>query len=78
MPRCSSTAIADVDQRLRVVEIEHVSAEVRRDESSISDVNEERERVRFTVQLAADLDDADVSAQWYVDEVGFGASSRGR
>lgn len=71
-PRCSSTAIADVDQRLRVVEIEHVSAEVRRDESSISDANEERDRTRFTVQLAADLDDADVSAQWYVDEVGFG------
>ncbi|UXN24516.1 DEAD/DEAH box helicase [Curtobacterium flaccumfaciens] len=71
-PRCSSTAIADVDQRLRVVEIEHVSAEIRRDESSISDANEERERVRFTVQLAADLDDADVSAQWYVEEVGFG------
>ncbi|KIP98794.1 DEAD/DEAH box helicase [Curtobacterium flaccumfaciens] len=71
-PRCSSTAIADVDQRLRVVEIEHVSAEVRRDESSISDSSEDRERVRFTVQLAADLDESTVSAQWYVDEVGFG------
>ncbi|WP_341953387.1 DEAD/DEAH box helicase [Salinibacterium sp. TMP30] len=71
-PRCESPGIADANQRFDVVELEQVSAEVRRDESSISDSREERQRESFSVQIAADIDPANVTQQWYVEESGFG------
>jgi ATP-dependent helicase YprA (DUF1998 family) len=71
-PRCGDKLIADAGQRLNVVELEHVSAEIRRDESSINDRRDERERVRFTVFPVADIDPEGVVRQWYADGTGFG------
>jgi len=71
-PRCSSPGIADASQKFDVVELEQVSAEVRRDESGISDTREERQRERFHVEVAADIDPAHVTRQWYVEGTGFG------
>ena len=42
-PRCGSTGIADTGQRLDVVELTHVTAEIRRDEASISDRRDQRD-----------------------------------
>ncbi|TFC50334.1 MULTISPECIES: DEAD/DEAH box helicase [unclassified Cryobacterium] len=71
-PRCGSKGIADANQKFDVAELEQVSAEVRRDESTISDRRDERQRERFTVQIAADIDPANVARQWFVEGTTFG------
>lgn len=71
-PRCGSKGIADTAQHLKVAELEHVSSEVRRDEASISDRRDERQRERFTIQVAADLDPAGITDAWFVEQAGFG------
>jgi ATP-dependent helicase YprA (DUF1998 family) len=71
-PRCGGAAIADAAQRVKVVELEHVSAEIRRDESSINDRRDERERVRFTVFPTVDIDPAGVTSMWFTEGSGFG------
>ncbi|MEA9986068.1 DEAD/DEAH box helicase [Subtercola sp. RTI3] len=71
-PRCGSRAIADVRQRFEVVELERVSAEVRRDEALIGDRRDERKRERFAAFVAADIDPAHVVRQWFVENHGFG------
>ncbi|MBX0301094.1 DEAD/DEAH box helicase [Cryobacterium sp. 1639] len=73
-PRCGSAGIADTAQQLRVVELEKVSAEVRRDESAISDRRDERQRERFAIQIAADIDPAGVTDAWYVEGESFGVT----
>ena len=72
-PRCKNSAIADVSQRLPVVEMTRVSAEVKRDEVSISDARGDRLRERFTVAVAADIDPANVGRAWFVENADFGA-----
>ncbi|MFJ4108639.1 DEAD/DEAH box helicase [Oerskovia enterophila] len=72
-PRCDDQAIADVDQRLQVVELRSVSAAVRREEAAIDDRRDERVREGFTVLTLADVDPSHVTRQWYVDGYGFGA-----
>ena len=69
-PRCASTGIADVDQRFAVVELERVSAAMRREEAAIDDDRDERTRQPFTVAVAADVDR--IGTQWFVDGYGFG------
>lgn len=69
-PRCASTGIADVDQRFAVVELERVSAAMRREEATIGDDRDERTRQAFTLAVAADIDR--VGAQWFVDGYDFG------
>ncbi|SMG55763.1 Distinct helicase family with a unique C-terminal domain including a metal-binding cysteine cluster [Rhodococcus rhodochrous J3] len=71
-PRCRNTAISDVSQRLHVVEMERVSAEVRRDEATISDNRDDRHREPFTVAVAADIDPAHVGRAWFVQDRDFG------
>nr|WP_237465854.1 DEAD/DEAH box helicase [Leucobacter luti] len=71
-PRCGARGIADSAQRLNVVELTQVSAEVRRDEATISDRRDERTRVQFSVPVLADIDDAEVLREWYLPETGFG------
>lgn len=71
-PRCGSGAIADTRQRFEVVELERVSAEIRRDESQISDSRDDRKRVAFTTFVAADIDPSHVVRQWFVEGSGFG------
>ncbi|MGM7698485.1 DEAD/DEAH box helicase [Microbacterium sp. A84] len=73
-PRCSTKGMNDVAQRLRVVELETVSALARRDEAAISDRSDERRRTRFTVQVAADLDSAGIARRWFDEETRFGVT----
>lgn len=73
-PRCAAKGLNDVAQRLRVVELETVSAIARRDEASIGDRSDDRIRTRFTVQVAADLDPTGVARRWFDDETHFGVT----
>ena len=72
-PRCASPAIADVSQRLDVVEMTRVSSTMRRDEATIDDARDDRIRERFQQIVTADYTPADVTSQWYVEGFGFGA-----
>ena len=69
-PRCGEPAISDVNQILHVVEMERVSSAMRREEAAIDDGRDERERVRFQVVTAADVDTP--RHQWFVAEYPFG------
>lgn len=73
-PRCGAKGLNDIAQRLRVVELDTVSAIARRDEASIGDRSDDRIRTRFTVQVAADLDPAGVARRWFDDETHFGVT----
>ncbi|MEJ5943684.1 DEAD/DEAH box helicase [Pseudokineococcus basanitobsidens] len=72
-PRCGSTAIADTGQRLGVVEMAHVTAEVRRDEALISDRRDDRTQAPFQVFVAADLDRGEAVREWYLGEGAAGS-----
>ncbi|OZM79674.1 DEAD/DEAH box helicase [Pseudonocardia sp. MH-G8] len=73
-PRCGSTGIGDTGQRLDVVELTHVTAEIRRDEAVISDRRDQRDSRNFGVVTAADVDPAQIGRRWFVDDIGFGAT----
>ncbi|BCJ37163.1 helicase [Actinocatenispora thailandica] len=73
-PRCGSRGIADVGSRLDVVELTRVSAEIRRDESTISDRRDERRNAPFTVLAAADVDPAHIGRRWFADNTGLGVT----
>uniref|UniRef100_A8M876 Helicase superfamily 1 and 2 ATP-binding n=1 Tax=Salinispora arenicola (strain CNS-205) TaxID=391037 RepID=A8M876_SALAI len=73
-PRCGSTGIADTGQRLDVVELSHVSAEVRRDEVKISDRRDQRDRIPFQLITAADIDPAGIAAKWFAENTGLGCT----
>jgi ATP-dependent helicase YprA (DUF1998 family)/predicted RNA-binding Zn-ribbon protein involved in translation (DUF1610 family) len=73
-PRCGDTSIADARQHIDTVELDRVSAEVRRDEALITDSSEDRRRESFTVVVAADVDRASVQDEWFVEGNGFGAT----
>ncbi|HHV22138.1 MAG TPA: DUF1998 domain-containing protein, partial [Propionibacterium sp.] len=72
-PRCGSAAITDANQRLRVLELTRVSAQLQRDEAHIGDRTDERKRTRFTVVPAVDVASDDLTGSWFVEELGFGA-----
>lgn len=72
-PRCASAAIADVSQRLDVVEMTRVSSTMRRDEATIDDARDDRIRERFQQVVITDFAPADITSQWYVKGFGFGA-----
>ncbi|MGF6882332.1 ATP-dependent helicase YprA (DUF1998 family) [Nocardia sp. GAS34] len=72
-PRCHTGAIADVSQQLQVVEMSKVSAEVRRDEASISDSRDERKRETYTVVTAADVNPDNIARRWFATDHDFGA-----
>src|SRR5439155_7888552 len=71
-PRCGSAGIDDTGQRLDVVELTHVTAEVRRDEVMISDRRDQRDNRTFQVVTAADVDPAQIGRRWFVQDVGLG------
>ncbi|PFG29926.1 DEAD/DEAH box helicase [Paramicrobacterium agarici] len=71
-PRCGAEGLNDVAQRMNVVELTKVSAEVRRDEASIGDSRDERVKERFAVRLMADIDPASVENPWFVTQNDFG------
>ncbi len=71
-PRCGSSGILDSAQHFDTVELSRVTAEMRRDEATITDRRDERQRERFTIVVAADVNPASVIRQWYVDGYDFG------
>lgn len=72
-PRCQNTGIADVSQRVPVIEMTRVSAEVRRDEATINDNRDDRQKEPFTVLVAADVDPEHLGRRWFRADSEFGA-----
>ena len=72
-PRCQSPGIADVSQRVPVIEMTRVSAEVRRDEATINDNRDDRQKEPFTVVVAADIDPEHLGRRWFRADSEFGA-----
>nr|WP_296777423.1 DEAD/DEAH box helicase [Rhodococcus sp. (in: high G+C Gram-positive bacteria)] len=75
-PRCGTAAIADIGQRVPVVELSSVSAVIRREEASIDDGRDERLRAPYTIITAADIDPKSFTRRWFVQGLGFGATHR--
>ncbi|CAM3470417.1 DEAD/DEAH box helicase [Occultella aeris] len=73
-PRCGSAGIADTGQLLDVVELTHVTSEVRRDEVMISDHRDDRARTPFQIVTAADVDPKLISSQWFAEGTGIGCT----
>ena len=73
-PRCGNVGIADAGQRLEVLELAHSTAEIRRDESMISDRDDERQRPWFEQFTTVDLDPAQLGRRWAEDIAGFSFS----
>jgi len=73
-PRCGSRGIQDTGQRLDMVELTRVSAEVRRDEVAISDRRDERGHAAFQIVTAADIDPANAVRRWFVEDTGLGCT----
>jgi hypothetical protein len=73
-PRCGSRGIQDTGQRLDVVELSRVSAEVRRDEVAISDRRDERGHAAFQIVTTADIDPANAVRRWFVEDTGLGCT----
>ncbi|OYO23440.1 heavy metal resistance protein CzcA [Enemella dayhoffiae] len=71
-PRCGSDTPRDAGQRLNVVELTKVSAQLNRDEAVITDSGDERRRTRFSVVAAPDIDQGHVRREWYVQGYDFG------
>lgn len=71
--RCGTSAIGDIGQIMDVVVMKKVSAEVRRDESTINDRRDNRVRERFTVVAAVDIDPQHVRKPWFIEDYDFGA-----
>jgi ATP-dependent helicase YprA (DUF1998 family) len=72
-PRCQSSSIADTSQRVPVIELNSVSAVIRREEATIDDASDERNRDRYSIVTAADINPANVTKRWFVEDLGFGA-----
>jgi ATP-dependent helicase YprA (DUF1998 family) len=72
-PRCGDAAVQDLGQRLQVLPLERVSAQVSRDDAAISDALDEREREQFTTVTAADIDPEDITEAWHLADFPFGA-----
>lgn len=72
-PRCQSASIADTSQRVPVIELNSVSAVIRREEATIDDASDERNRDRYSIVTAADMNPANITKRWFVEDLGFGA-----
>ncbi|GAA4693931.1 DEAD/DEAH box helicase [Phytohabitans rumicis] len=73
-PRCGSSGIHDTGQRIDLVELTRVSAEVRRDEVAISDRKDDRGSASFQIAAVADVDPAHVVRRWFVEDTGLGCT----
>ncbi|HLR97757.1 MAG TPA: helicase-related protein, partial [Jiangellaceae bacterium] len=72
-PSCGSAGIADLRQRLDVVELKEVSSAIRREEAAINDSRDERDRVSYQIALTAGHSSEHVRRRWYVQGYDFGA-----
>ncbi|UFU01872.1 DEAD/DEAH box helicase [Ruania suaedae] len=72
--RCGSPGIADLRQRVDVVELREVSSAIRREEATINDNRDERDRTSYQVVLATQHTADHVRRRWYVQDYDFGAN----
>jgi hypothetical protein len=72
-PRCGDAGVQDTGQRLPVLPLERVSAQVSRDDAAISDSTEDRDRQQYNTVTAADIDPAAIAHAWHLDDFPFGA-----
>lgn len=70
--RCEAASINDQGQIFTALEMSRVSAEIRRDETSISDNRDSRHRARFTVIPVNEVEPDGLESRWFVAENGFG------
>lgn len=73
-PRCGSTAISDMGQHMDVIEFRRATAEVRRDEVTISDRRDSRETAPFQIFVSADIDPGNIGSRWFVKETNLGCT----
>ena len=73
MPPLRRRTIADVSQTIDVVELTSVSSAVRREEATIDDGRDDRQRAGFEVVTAADV--GTPRTEWHVDALPASASS---
>lgn len=73
-PRCGCPGIADSGQRIDAVELAHASAEVRRDEATISDRSDQRAQAIFQMFFIADVDPAHFGKRWFIPSTGLGCT----
>ena len=73
-PRCGSSAISDMGQQLQVIEFRRATAEVRRDEVTISDRRDQRDNTPFQMFVSADIDPANIDSRWFVQETNMGCT----
>lgn len=71
-PRCLSRDIADTSQHFDVVKLTKVSAQVRRDEATITDTSEDRKNKFFSIVPAADINPETIDHEWYLPGFDFG------
>ncbi|VEI03183.1 ATP-dependent helicase [Acidipropionibacterium jensenii] len=72
-PRCGTPGIGDSGNRMEVVEFKKASANVNRDSCRITDSSDERVNANYTMVLTADVDEARIAHQWFVEGSEFGA-----
>lgn len=72
-PRCKTAGIEDVGNIYGVIKMRKVSAEIKRDESQISDRADERQRANFSTLAVADVNPEHIESSWFIEESGFGA-----
>ena len=72
-PLCGNRHIADVAQRLDVVELNRVSAVIRREDSTIDDRTDERRIEHYTIRPLVTANPNQVGyRQWFIRNFGFG------
>ncbi|MGJ3509477.1 DEAD/DEAH box helicase [Enemella sp. A6] len=67
-PRCKKPGINDIGQCFDTIELNRVSAFVRRDDSRIDDAEDDRLRTSFVIVTAADLDPHAIQRRWYTTD----------
>src|SRR5699024_8349919 len=72
-PRCGDGSLADLKQRVDLVELERVSSAISRERARIDDTSDDRVRTRYRILTAADVDPEKVRRRWFVAGFGFGA-----
>lgn len=73
-PRCGSGGIADIGQQVELLELRRSTAEVRRDEATISDRSDDRTRKHFASLTTVDVDEQRQQGQWSEKVSGLGCA----
>ncbi len=77
-PSCGSQGMGDTSQVFSVVEMTKVSAVVERDESTISDRTDDRERRAFTIVPTVNVEPQHIRHSWSLEGYDFGVDQLSR